>query len=81
MAAVGLGVGFGVLGLMKWEVAGRVPLWMSGVWRIREERGDTVGGGILADCSHCFCHCGGNCLSAGVNVGESGEMRVGGKNN
>ena len=56
MASVGLGFGLGVSGLMKREVAGPVRFRMSGMRRIRVERGDTVEEGMLADCSHCSCH-------------------------
>lgn len=63
MASVGLGFGLGISGLMKREVAGPVRFLMSEFRRIRVERGDTVEEGILANCSHCFCHYGRGCVS------------------
>lgn len=34
------------------------------VWNLkRQSGGNTIERGILADCSHCFCHCGRACVS------------------
>ena len=58
MASVALGLGLGVEGLMKREVAGPVPFLISG---LRGVRRDSVERGKLADCSHCFCRGGAAC--------------------
>ena len=61
MASVGLGLGVGTAGLMKREVAGPVPFRMSGLGSLESSKQTHVlrKGGMLADCSHSFCDCGG----------------------
>lgn len=41
----------GIEGLIKREVAGPVPFWISEIWNIRGEK-TREKGGILADCPH-----------------------------
>ena len=47
MASLGLGLGLGTEGLMKREVAGPVPFWMSKICWIRDKSGEMAREGSL----------------------------------
>ena len=63
---------------MKREVAGPVPFSMSIAWSVREETWHAAEVALLADCSHCFCHCAGASVwEVAVLVSNEQEPKVG----
>ena len=57
-ASASVGMGLGVEGLMKREVAGPLLLWMSGEGGCVRRREGLGEGGEHTDCAHCVGHCG-----------------------